>query len=282
MNLAWTKIYSPIDGIAGNSNAQIGDLVGTTTKMATVSKVNPIWANFNISESAYLQTAARISGFIRSGKRGNVAVNYIQANEEDYPHAGRIVQVNRQVAEGTGTIQFTAEFPNPDAILRPGGFGRVRIQTGDNKNALLIPQAAVIEVQSLYQVVVVSADNKAMFRPVKVGDRVGKNWIITEGLKPGEKVVVEGILKIQQAAAAAPQLMKEGGIPVSPKPYAAPPPRQGATNHVEIFYQSAHCRHRHFDPDGPDWHCFYAWPAHGAVSQHRRSDDPGESHVSRC
>ena len=90
-------------------------------------------------------------------------MNYIQANEKNYPRAGRIVQVNRQVSEGTGTIQFTAEFPNPDAILRPGGFGRVRIQTGDNKNALLIPQAAVMEVQSLYQVVVVSADNKATF-----------------------------------------------------------------------------------------------------------------------
>jgi RND family efflux transporter MFP subunit len=221
LNLAWTNIYSPIDGIAGNSNSQIGDLVGTTTKMATISQVNPIWANFNISESAYLGNAAKISGFIRSGKRGNVAVNYIQANEENYPHAGRIVQVNRQVAEGTGTIQFTAEFPNPDSILRPGGFGRVRIQTSDNKDALLIPQAAVIEVQSLYQVIVVSPENKATFRPVKVGDRIGKNWIITEGLKPGEKVVVEGILKIGQAAAAAPQLMKEGGVPVSPKPYAA-------------------------------------------------------------
>ena len=221
LNIEWTKVYSPIDGIAGNSNAQIGDLVGTTTKMATISQVNPIWANFNISESAYLQTAARISSFIRSGKRGDVAVKYIQANEENYPRAGRIVQVNRQVAEGTGTIQFTAEFPNPEAILRPGGFGRVRIQTGDNKNALLVPQAAVIEVQSLYQVVVVSPENKANFRPVKVGDRVGPNWIITEGLKPGEKVVVEGLLKIQQAAAAAPQLIKEGGIPVSPKPYAA-------------------------------------------------------------
>jgi len=221
LNIEWTKVYSPIDGIAGNSNAQIGDLVGTTTKMATISQVNPIWANFNISESAYLQTAARISSFIRSGKRGDVAVKYIQANEENYPRAGRIVQVNRQVAEGTGTIQFTAEFPNPEAILRPGGFGRVRIQTGDNKNALLIPQAAVMEVQSLYQVVVVSAENKANFRPVKVGDRVGQNWIIMEGLKPGEKVVVEGLLKIQQAAAAAPQLIKEGGIPVSPKPYAA-------------------------------------------------------------
>ena len=221
LNLGWTKIYSPIDGIAGNSNSQIGDLVGTTTKMATVSQVNPIWANFNISESTYLGSAAKVSEFIRTGKPGNVPVRYIQANGEEYPHGGRIIQVNRQVASGTGTIQFTAEFPNPDAILRPGGFGQVRIQTADNKSALLIPQAAVMEVQSLYQVIAVSPDNKATFRPVKVGDRVGTNWIITEGLKPGERVVVEGLLKIQQAAGAAPQLMKEGGIPVSPKPYAA-------------------------------------------------------------
>jgi RND family efflux transporter MFP subunit len=221
LNLAWTKIYSPIDGIAGNSNSQIGDLVGTTTKMAIVSQVNPMWANFNISESMYLGTAARVSEFIRNNRPDNVAVQYIQADGEDYPHKGRIIQVNRQVASGTGTIQFTAEFPNPDAILRPGGFGRVRIQTAENKGALLIPQAAVMEVQSLYQVLVVSPENKATFRPVKVGDRVGVNWIITEGLKPGEKVIVEGILKIQQAAAAAPQLMKEGGIPVSPKPYVA-------------------------------------------------------------
>lgn len=221
LNIEWTKVYSPIDGIAGNSNSQIGDLVGTTTKMATISQVNPIWANFNISESAYLGSAERISGFIRNGRRSNVPANYIQANEEEYSRPGRIVQVNRQVSGGTGTIQLTAEFPNPDAILRPGGFGRVRLQTGDNKSALLIPQAAVMEVQSLYQVLVVSADNKATFRPVKVGDRIGQNWIITEGLKPEEKVVVEGILKIQQAAGANPQLMKEGGVPVSPKPYAA-------------------------------------------------------------
>ncbi len=218
LNLAWTKVLSPIDGIAGNSNSQVGDLVGTTTKMATISQVNPIWANFNVSESAYLGNVAVISQFIRSGKPGNVPVRYIQANAEDYPHVGRIIQVNRQVSSGTGTVQFTAEFPNPDAILRPGGFGRVRIQTAENQNTLLVPQAAVIEVQSLYQVVVVSPDNKATFRPVKVGDRVGTNWIITDGVKPGERVVAEGILKIQQAAAAAPQLVKEG-IPVSPKPY---------------------------------------------------------------
>ncbi|HZD32077.1 MAG TPA: efflux RND transporter periplasmic adaptor subunit, partial [Candidatus Angelobacter sp.] len=221
LNLAWTKIYSPINGIAGIPNSQIGDLVGTATKMATVSQVDPIWANFNISESQYLANAAVISQFVRTGKSSkNISVRYIQANGEDYPSTGRVVQVNRQVAGGTGTVQFTAELPNKDGLLRPGGFGRVRLQTGDNQNALLIPQAAVIEVQSLYQVIVVSAENKATFRPVKMGERVGPNWIVTEGLKPGEKVVAEGILKVQQAAAAAPQLMKEGGIPVSPKPYA--------------------------------------------------------------
>ena len=220
LNLAWTKIYSPIDGIAGDAKSQIGDLVGTTTKMATISQVNPIWANFNISESDYLGNAAAISRLIRTGKPGTVPVQYIQANAEDYPHSGKVIQVNRQVTTGTGTIQLTAEFPNPDAILRPGGFGRVRIQTADNKNALLVPQPAVIEVQSLYQVIVVSPDNKATFRAVKVGDRIGPNWIITDGLKPGERVVVEGMLKIQQAAAAAPQLVKEG-IPVTPKPYVA-------------------------------------------------------------
>jgi len=131
------------------------------------------------------------------------------------------VSVNRQVATGTGTVQIIAEFPNKDALLRPGGFGSIRIQTSDNKNALLVPQSAVIEVQSMYQVIVVSPENKATFRPVKVGDRVGQNWIVTDGLKPGERVVAEGILKVQQAAAAAPQLMKEGGVPVSAKPYEA-------------------------------------------------------------
>jgi RND family efflux transporter MFP subunit len=220
LNLAWTKVYSPIDGIAGDAKSQIGDLVGTSTKMTTISQVNPIWAYFNISEKDYLGSAAKISELIRTGKPGDVPVRYIQANGEDFPHAGRVNQVNRQVTAGTGTIQLTAEFPNPDAILRPGGFGRVRIQTSDNRNALLIPQPAVIEVQSMYQVIVVSPENKATFRPVKVGDRVGTNWIITDGLKPGERVVVEGILKVQQFAAAAPQLVKEG-IPVSPKPYVA-------------------------------------------------------------
>jgi membrane fusion protein (multidrug efflux system) len=222
LNLGWTKIYSPIDGIAGVSNAQIGDLVGTSTKMTTVSQVHPIWAYFNVSESTFLGVASKVTGVI-SGKvnRNSMAstpVEFIQANDVPYAHKGKFIFVNRQIGTQTGTIQMAAEFPNPDAALRPGGFGRVRIQTGNNQNALLVPQAAVMEVQSMYQLIVLTPENKAMFRPVKVGERVGPNWIITEGLKPGERVVVEGILKLQLFAAQAPEQAREG-IPVVPKPY---------------------------------------------------------------
>jgi membrane fusion protein (multidrug efflux system) len=222
LNLGWTKVYSPVDGIAGVANSQVGDLVGTTTKMATVSEVNPIWAYYNISETDYLANAAAISKILRSGNvKSDITVEFIQANNELYPYKGTIIFVNRQITAGTGTIQLAAAFPNKDAILRPGGFGQVRIRTKNTPNALLIPQPAVIEVQTNYQVVVLNPEGRAVFRPVKVGDRVGPNWIITEGLKPGEKVVVDGFQKVQMAAAANPQLAKEG-VPVIAKPYVAP------------------------------------------------------------
>lgn len=209
LNLSWTKVLSPIDGLAGTSNSNVGDLVGTTTKMTTVSQVNPIRAYFNISESDYLGRAQAIARLVRGEKaQGNpVQVEFIQANGIAFPAKGKIMLVNREVASQTGTIQLAAEFPNKDGILRPGGFGNVRIETGTNENALLVPQAAVIEVQSMYQVVVVGPNNKAMFRPVKVGERVGKNWIIAEGLKPGEKVIVEGFMKVRE------------GTPVIARPY---------------------------------------------------------------
>ena len=209
LNLSWTKVLSPIDGLAGTSNANVGDLVGTTTKMTTVSQVNPIRAYFNISESDYLTRAEAIARLVRGDKaeENRVPVEFIQANGVTFPTKGRIALVNREITSQTGTIQIAAEFPNKDGILRPGGFGNIRIETGTSENALLVPQAAVIEVQSMYQVVVVGPDNKAMFRPVKVGERVGKNWIITEGLKPGEKVIVEGFMKVRE------------GTPVIAKPY---------------------------------------------------------------
>jgi membrane fusion protein (multidrug efflux system) len=182
LNLEWTKVYSPIDGVAGVATAQVGDLVGPTTKMTIISTVDPIRAYFSISENQYLENAARISAVIAGASQGgHVPVEYIQANDTAYPSIGKIILVNREVSSQTGTIQFAAEFPNPNAVLRPGGFGKVRIKTGDNKGALLVPQPAVIEVQSAYQVAVIDNDNKASFRPVKVGDKVGKNWIITGG-----------------------------------------------------------------------------------------------------
>jgi membrane fusion protein (multidrug efflux system) len=213
LNLSWTKVYSPIEGIAGLSTAQVGNLVGTTTIMTTVSQVNPIWAYFNISESDYFTEAQTFYRLI-SGKRvASPVLEFIQSNGTTYPLKGRIILVNREVASQTGTIQLVAEFPNADAILRPGGFGRVRFQVAMNKEAMLIPQAAVIEVQSMYQVAVVEPGNKAAFRIVKVGDRIGTDWIITEGLKPGDQVIVQGFMKVRE------------GTPVSPKPFVAPAER---------------------------------------------------------
>jgi membrane fusion protein (multidrug efflux system) len=222
LNLGWTKVYSPIDGIAGVSNAQVGDLVGTATKMTTVSQVNPIWAYFNISEKNFLEIAPNITqiitGKVNISSINSKAIVYIQANDVPYPAKGQFIYVNRQIGTQTGTIQVAAQFANPDALLRPGGFGRIRIETGEDKGALLVPQAAVTQVQSMYLLAVVTPDNKAVFRPVKVGDRVGTNWIITEGLKPGERVVVDGLLKVQMAAAQNPELAKTG-LPVAAKPY---------------------------------------------------------------
>jgi membrane fusion protein, multidrug efflux system len=211
LNLDWTKVYSPIEGIAGVATSQVGNLVGTSTVMMTVSQVNPIWAYYNISESDYLGVAAKIDQIIRGKQAKNLPhiVEFIQANGQTFPEKGTIILVSREITSATGTIQLAAAFPNRAASLRPGGFGRIRLNIGILPNAMLIPQAAVIEVQSLYQVVVVGPDNKASYRPIKVGDRVGTNWIVQEGLKPGEKVVVEGFMKVRE------------GMVVTPRPYKA-------------------------------------------------------------
>jgi len=212
LNLSWTKVYSPINGIAGLSTAQIGNLVGTSTTMTTVSQVDPVWAYFNISESQYFTRADTIYQLISGQRVASPIIEFIQADGTVYPHKGRIILVNREITSQTGTIQLAAEFPNVDAVLRPGGFGRVRFQTSMNEGAMLVPQAAVIEVQSMYQIAVVGADNKATFHVVEVGDRVGTDWIITKGLKPGEKVIVQGFMKVRE------------GTPVRAKPFVAAGP----------------------------------------------------------
>jgi membrane fusion protein, multidrug efflux system len=213
LNLAWTKVRSPIDGIAGVAAAQVGDLVSTSNILTNVSQLDPIRAYFAISESDYLSIAPRLSmivhGEANSAVLGATEAQFIQANGLPFASQGRFVLVGREVNATTGTIQFATEFQNKGSLLRPGGFGRVRIKIGTEKDALLIPQQAVNEVQGEYQVVVLSADSKAEFRSVEVGERSGSDWIITKGLKPNERVVVEGFQKLRN------------GVPVAAKPYSA-------------------------------------------------------------
>ena len=209
LNLGFTKVRSLVDGIAGIAKGQIGDLVAPTSILTTVSQVQPIKAYFSVSEQQYLPYAARISEVV-SGKRGagkNKILELILADGSVFPHKGAIVVADRQVDLKTGTIRFAAAFDNPNDVLRPGQFARVRFPTSVAKNALLVPQRSVIETQGTYQVAVVTPDNKASIRPVKVAQRVGNMWIIQEGIQPSERVIVEGFQKVKE------------GTPVNPKPF---------------------------------------------------------------
>ena len=209
LNMEFTKVRSLVDGIAGIAKGQIGDLVGPTTILTTVSQVQPIKAYFSVSEQEYLPYAARISE-VASGKRvagTNKILELILADGSVFPHKGAIVVADRQVDLKTGTIRFAAAFDNPDGVLRPGQFARVRFPTSVARNALLVPQRSVIETQGTYQVAVVTPENKASIRPVKVGQRVGNMWIIQDGIQPSERVIVEGFQKVKE------------GSPVNPKPF---------------------------------------------------------------
>lgn len=209
LNLGFTKVRSLVDGLAGFAKGQIGDLVGPTTVLTTVSQVNPIKAYFAISDQEYLGVAGNISLAaagkpLPKGETGKI-LELILSDGSVYPSKGWYEMADRQVDQGTGTIRIAGAFDNPDSILRPGQFARLRIPVGVAKSALLVPQRAVVEVQGTYQVTVVGNDNKADIRPVKVGERVGSLWIISAGLKPGEQVIVEGVQKARTGALVKPK-----------------------------------------------------------------------------
>ena len=211
INLGYTKVRSLIDGIAGIAQAQIGDLVGPNTLLTTVSQVNPIKAYISISEQEYLQIAEEINA-VALGKKTLQQANppvpeLILATGTTWPFKGSVIFTDRQVDQGTGTIRVATAFPNPDSILRPGQYGRVRAATTTKKGALLVPQSAVTELQGSYQVALVGSDNKVSIRPVNVGERVETMWIINEGLKPGEHVVVEGVQKVKDGAPVSPKMI---------------------------------------------------------------------------
>lgn len=208
LNLGFTKVRSLVDGIAGLAKGQIGDLVGPTSQLTTVSQVNPIKAYISISEQEYLRGAATINAVARGKTPERVAQKSLELILSDgsvFPTKGWFVLADRQVDLKTGTIRVAGAFENPSLILRPGQFGRVRLVTGIQKQALLVPQRSVVETQGAYSVVVVGPENKASIRPVKTGERVGQMWIITDGVKPGEQVIVEGVQKAREGAVVNPK-----------------------------------------------------------------------------
>jgi len=208
LNLEWTKVTSLVDGIAGIAQVQIGNLVGANSILTSVSQVEPIKAFFPISEHEYL--VAQSQGNSISSQHTirffGTAVELILADGRVYPQKGKVLLADRQVDANTGTIRIIAAFPNPGNILRPGQYGRVRVETNLQKGALLLPQSAVAQSQGSYQVAIVGSDHKVSMRTVKPGATVGTMWVIDEGLKPGEQVSAEG-----------PQKLKEGTL-VTPKP----------------------------------------------------------------
>ncbi len=211
LNLGFTRLTSPIDGVAGVARQQVGALVSPNSgPVTTVSTVDPIKVYFTASESEYLDFHRRFpSEATVEAARRQLQLDLILADGTTYPHAGRVYFADRQVNQNTGAIQIAAVFPNPGNLLRPGGYAKIRGSIRTMMGALLVPQRAVTELQGSYQVAVVDAENKIDIRTVKPGDRVGAMWIIEEGLKPGERVVAEGVQKVRP------------GMQVNPRPFAA-------------------------------------------------------------
>ena len=196
IDLGWTKVTSLVDGVAGICQVQMGNLVGPNSHLTSVSQVDPIKVYFPVSEQEYLRAKHVTTG----GEPIDLfesSPELILADGTVYRHKGRILLTDRQVDTNTGTIRLVAAFPNPGNILRPGQYGRVRIQTSMRKNALVVPQSAVQELQGGYQVAVVGPDNKASIRPVKAGEKVGSMWVIDDGLTPDDRVIVEGRGKVK-------------------------------------------------------------------------------------
>ena len=201
LNVEFTHVTSLVNGIAGIAQVQIGNLVNPTTALTSVSQVNPIKAYFPISEQEYMHYAARINAHNQQAVPSDAPpFDLILGDGTVYPQKGTLLLTNRQVDVTTGSIQLVCAFPNPNNILRPGQFGRVRAAGETRTGALLVPQRAVTELQGTYQVAVVQDGNKVALLPVKVGERVGTMWIIESGVHPGDLVVVEGLQKVRDGS----------------------------------------------------------------------------------
>jgi membrane fusion protein (multidrug efflux system) len=209
LNLGFTKVRSLVTGIAGQAQTQVGNLVGPAAILTSVSQVNPIKVYFSISEQEYLALSSRVKAggkadLLSSGNA--VPLELTLGNGSVYPYKGQIVFVDRQVNTQTGTIRIAGSFPNPQNLLRPGQFGRIKAETEVRHNALLVPQRAVNELQGSYQVAVVGPDDSVHIQNVALGPQLDTSWIITSGVKPNERVVTEGVSKLKDGMRVSPQL----------------------------------------------------------------------------
>lgn len=211
LNLGFTRITAPIDGIVGIAQAQVGNLVGSNSgPLTTISNVDPIKVYFTLSEQEYLgYTRPSLNDAQQSGALDQLELELILADGSTYPDKGRFYFADREVDPKTGAIRMAGVFPNAGNLLRPGQYGRVRAVTSVKEEALLVPQRAVTELQGTYQVAIVGPDNKVSIRPVKLGEKSGSQWVVEEGLNAGDSVVAEGTLKVRP------------GMTVSPKPFVA-------------------------------------------------------------
>ena len=262
VNLGFTQLISPIDGIAGVAQTQVGNLVGPSSNaVTTVSTLDPIKANFTVSEQEYL-----------SFTRNDTAMEHLQlelilADGSTYAHKGKFSFADREVNPATGAIQLTGLFPNPGNALRPGQYGRVRAVIGTDSDALLVPQRCVTELQGTYQAAVVDSHNTVRIETVQVGDRIGSQWIVRGGLKPGERVVAEGVLKVRP------------GMQVNPVPFTAA--EKGEATNVQVLHQSTDRRHGDLDSVGHHGRGHHRDTADLAVSQHRSAGGADSGQLCR-
>lgn len=217
LNLGFTEVRSLITGVAGQATTQVGNLVNGQSVLTSVSQLDPIKAYFSISDSEYLNLTQRVRGGDLLRNSSAVPLTLTLSNGEEFPRKGHIEFVDRQMNAQTGAIRIAAVFPNPGNVLRPGQFGRIKAATEIRHNGLLIPQAAIQEIQGLQQVYLAGPDGKAHAATVTLGPQIGTSWLAERGVSAGDKVIVDNLQKLRD------------GAPVSPHPAPHPAPSAAAT-----------------------------------------------------
>jgi len=212
LDLGYTRVTSPINVMAGNRLVDVGSFVGSPqpTVLTVVSSLDPVRFDFTISESEYLALARTAKSQGRSTAKDDSRLELVLADGSVHPYKGRVTVIGRGVSGETGTLPLQASFPNPGGVLRPGQFGRIRLPISTHKNAILIPQRAVQELQGTYNVFVVAQDSVAQIREVKLANRSGSDWVVSQGLEPADRIVVEGIQKVRPGSKVRPMAQAAG------------------------------------------------------------------------